>query len=141
MAACLVLNPLTVLELPLAQTGILERISGLYLGGEMCCSFGWWEQMFARACYLGQSNLQLVPALTPRLPRRAVCKEEGPWLPKEKGGTGSWAINQHKQAPSRSLWPELCLMTSAMIHLSRSQSLLAGAGSVFPCTHDKGMLS
>lgn len=84
---------------------------------------------------LGQTNLRLVPALTPRLPYRAVCKEEGPGLPKEKGRAGSWPINQHKQAPSRSLWPELCLMTSAVILLSCSQNLLAGAGSVFPCTH------
>lgn len=67
-AAYLVLNPLTVLELLLARTGILERISSLYLGGEMCRSSGWWEQMFARACSLDQSNLQLVPAPTPGLP-------------------------------------------------------------------------
>lgn len=104
-------------------------------------TFGWWEQTFAQARSLGQTNVQLVPAPTHGLPYRAVCIEKGPRLPKEKGRADSWPINQHKQAPSRSLWPEFCLMTSAVICLSHSQNLLAGAGSVFPCTHDEGTLS
>lgn len=69
---------------------------------------------------------------------RDVYKEEGPELPKG-GRAGSYPVNQHKCKPGRRFWPDL-LVTFAVVCPSGSRSLLAGAGSVFPCTHNKGTL-
>lgn len=106
---------------------------------KMCDSSGWWDQRFAPAYSLGQSNPQLGQIQSQFL-SCAVCKEEGPELPiRGSGRAGSCPINQHKDTPGRSFWPDL-LMTFAVLRASGSQSLLARAGSVFPCTHNKGAL-
>lgn len=100
-AACLVLHPLTVLEMPPAQAGLLGSISSPYLGGKCATPL------------TGGNKCLLLPILWIRTSSsswavlRAVCKEEGPGLPKGSGRAGSCPTNQHKHAPGRSFWPEL----------------------------------
>lgn len=130
-AACLVLNPLTVLEMPPAQTSLLESITRK----EMGYFSGWCELQPIPWVRATSSCVRSSPSSWAVL--RAVCKEEGPELPKW-GRAGSCPINQHKHMPGRSFWPAL-LRTFAMVHPSDSRSLLASTGSVFPCTH-KGTL-
>lgn len=104
----------------------------------MCYSSGWWEQIFASAYSLVRAASSWVrsgPSSWAVL--RDVCKE-GPELPRG-GRAGSCPVNQHKHTPGRSFWPDL-LTTFAVVRPSGSWSLLAGAGSVFPCTHNKGTL-
>lgn len=136
-AACLVLNPLTMLETPPAQTSLLRSISSSYLGGKCATPLVGGSRCFLQPIpWVRATSIWVRSSPSSWAVLRDVYKEEGPELPKG-GRAGSYPVNQHKCKPGRSFWPDL-LVTFAVVRPSGSRSLLAGAGSVFPCTHNKG---
>lgn len=128
-AACLVLSPLTVLEMPPAQSSVWRSISSLYLGGKFATPLAGGTRGLLQPipCVRATSSwVRSSPSSWAVL--RAVCKEELPI--RGRGRAGSCPVTSTN---TLSFWPDL-LMTFVVVHPSGGRSLLARAGSVFPCT-------